>query len=217
MTCWARLARKAATDDGVTGLQTLQNGLGQIRLVLGVCLPVGQLNVNPARRDGVSFVGKPYLVEIVAASEGAESVEPLPILRIEVNPWARGFRVVATGRQLRRGGEKLVGKVRPVVNGEPVARKLFAVGRKNLLPDEHEHRLRQRTLRRGRAVRRQPRQNKTRQQRRGLFCDTQSHGYLLSSKGEANGLSNSSANSGTPNNAMQPTAHSAAFIRETWL
>src|SRR4051794_37940513 len=77
-------------------------GVGEVRLVLGVGGAVVQLDVDVARGEDVLFEREPDRVEVFGLREGAEAVEALALLVVDVDPSARGVRVLPAGGQARR-------------------------------------------------------------------------------------------------------------------
>jgi len=54
-----------------------KGGIGQIRFVLRVGLPIVQLDINVARRDRAFFIGDPDLSKVLRATQSAKALDAI--------------------------------------------------------------------------------------------------------------------------------------------
>ena len=132
-------------------------GVCEIGLVLRVCLPVRQFNIDIAGGQNAVFERKVDTVEIGRFGQRAKSVKTLAALIIEIHPRSRGLRVLAAGRQTWRGRKKicrvlvLVKDIVLVTNeGLPVT--LEELGARKVQNGVRQYRRRRRTARYGKAT-----------------------------------------------------------------
>lgn len=81
----------------------LHRGVGEVRFVLSIRLPVIELNVNAGWRGRALLQRKPNLIQIGGLINRAKAVEAITFLIKKIDPCPRSIRVPATGRQLWRG------------------------------------------------------------------------------------------------------------------
>src|ERR1051325_1633034 len=85
----------------------LQSCVREVRLVLCICLPISELNINPTRWHGTLLDGKIDSVEVRRFRQRTESVKALATLIEKIHPRSRGLRVLTAGWQIRRRCEEI--------------------------------------------------------------------------------------------------------------
>src|SRR5262247_702115 len=69
------------------------DGLGEIRFVLRIRLPVSHLDVNPTRRKDSFLQSKVDIAEIGRFAECAKPVQPFTALIVNIDPGARRLSI----------------------------------------------------------------------------------------------------------------------------
>ena len=119
-----------------------KGGIGQIRFVLRVGLPIVQLDINVARRDRPFCVGDPDLSKVLRATQSAKALDAISGGVEEIDPGAGSIRVQAARRQSGRGREhfrRVVALVQDVIKQPDI---IFSSGGKRLLIHQIQHRFR---------------------------------------------------------------------------
>src|SRR2546423_5479616 len=98
--------------------QSSERGVGEIRFVLRVRLPIVQLNINVAGRNRSFFVRDPDLAEIFWLTQGAEAIDTVAGRIEKIDPGPRGVGVIAARRQTwrsRKHVRRILGFVQDIV------------------------------------------------------------------------------------------------------
>ena len=112
--------------------QSSERGVGEIRFVLRVRLPIVQLNINVAGRNRAFLVRDPDLAEIFWLTQGAEAIDAVARGVEEIDPGPRSVGIKAAGREAGSGGKHfrwVVGFIEDVIKQTNV---IFSSGGKRL-------------------------------------------------------------------------------------